>query len=336
MELLFNQTLNEKGLMAEGSKEIKSLLGALDADLNLKNLLPDIITATNDVIDLIGIEVYNKAVQAYASGVTADEDKLFVYSVRYPIAVNAYRLFAPSNDLAHTNNGRKMKQDDNEKLPFQWMIDADNASMEKRYYRALDDLIKFLDRSKVETELTTTLYTIWTNSDAFIATQKLFIRTVSEFDEVFPIQSRLLLIKLAPGISKCEQYEIRPRVGTTKFNALKTALKSNTAITDATDLELIRLIREASVAYSLAWAMPRLSVQLYPEGVLQHVTSDKATTKGAKPTLKNETEVARQSFMEDANRAFTEIEKLLEPPLAVDETAVILPAQTYGDKYFSA
>ena len=38
MQLLFNQTLNEKGLMAEGSKEIKSLLGALDADLNLKNL----------------------------------------------------------------------------------------------------------------------------------------------------------------------------------------------------------------------------------------------------------------------------------------------------------
>lgn len=330
MQLLFQTT------GTGGNTEIKTLLGALDADIKIQNLIPDLITSTNDVIDLIGIEVYNKAVEAYAAGETADEDKLFVYSVRYPIAVNAYRLFAPSNDIAHTNNGRKMKQDDSEKLPFQWMIDADNAAMEKRYYRALDDLIKFLDRSKVEDELTTTLYTIWTNSDAFIATQKLFIRTVSEFDDCFPIQSRLLLIKLAPGISKCEQYEIRPRLGVDKFNALKTALKSNTAITDATDLTLIRLIREASAAYSLAWAMPRLSVQLYPEGVLQHVTSEKATTKGAKPTLKNETEAARQAFMEDANRAFVEIEKLLEPPLAIDETAVIIPEQNFGDKYFSA
>ena len=319
-----------------GNTELKELLGFIDADLKLKNLMPDIITATNDVIDLIGIEVYNKAVAAYNEGDTTAENKSFVYSVRYPIAVNAYRLYSPSNDVAHTNNGRKMRQDENEKLPFQWMIDSDNAALEKRYYRALDDLIKFLDRSKVTTETAETLYTIWTNSEAFKATQKLFIRTVSEFDECFPIQSRLLLIKLAPGISKCEQYEIRPRVSVGKFNALKSALKSNTPITDATDLTLIRLIREASVAYSLAWAMPRLSVQLYPEGVLQHVTSEKATTKGAKPTLKSETEAASQAFMQDANRAFAEIEKLLEPPLAIDQTAVIIPAQTFGDKYFSA
>lgn len=329
MNLLFQTT----GTV--GNSELKELLGFIDADLKLKNLMPDIITATNDVIDLIGLEVYNKAVEAYNDGDTAEIDKPLVYSVRYPIAVNAYRLYSPSNDVAHTNNGRKMRQDEGEKLPFQWMLDSDNAALEKRYYRALDDLIKFLDRSKVEDELTTTLYSIWTNSDAFIATQKLFIRTVAEFDDCFPIQSRLLLIKLAPGIHKCEQHEIRSRVSVEKFNTLKSALKSNTPITDATDLELIRLIREASAAYSLAWAMPRLSVQLYPEGVLQHVTSEKATTKGAKPTLKSETEAARQAFDDDCRLALTAIEKLLEPPLAVDETAVIIPGQVFGDKYMS-
>jgi hypothetical protein len=319
-----------------GNTELKGLLGFIDADLKLQNLMPDITTATNDVIDLIGIEVYNKAVEAYNEGAIAEEDKLFVYSVRYPIAVNAYRLYSPSNDVAHTNNGRKMRQDEGEKLPFQWMLDSDNAALEKRYYRALDDLIKFLDRSEVENETEETIYTIWTASNAFKATQKLFIRTVSEFDDHFPINSRLLLIKLAPGISKCEQYEIRPRVSDEKFSALKSALISNTPITDATDLELIRLIREASVAYSLSWAIPRLSVQLYPEGVLQYVSPAISTTQGKTPSLKYETEAARQAFMQDAQRAFIEIEKLLEPSLAVDETAVIIPEQTYGDKYFSA
>ena len=330
MDLLFQTT------GTAGNSELKDLLGFIDADLKLKNLMPDIITATNDIIDLIGLEVYKKAVEAYNDGDTAEEDKPLLFSVRYPIAINAYRLYSPSNDVAHTNNGRKMRQDDGEKIPFQWMLDSDNAALEKRYYRALDDLIKFLDRSKVEDELTTTLYTIWTNSEAFKATQKLFIRTVSEFDDCFPIQSRLLLIKLAPGISKCEQYEIRPRVSVEKFNTLKSALKSNTPITDATDLELIRLIREASAAYSLAWAKPRLSPQLYPEGVFQHVSSEKSQTQGKTPSAKTETEAARQAFMEDANRAFAEIEKLLEPPLAVDETAVIIPEQNFGDKYFSA
>ena len=329
MKLLFQTT------GTAGNTELKELLGFIDADLKLKNLLPDIVTATNDVIDLVGIEVYKKALEAYNDANIADEHKDFIYAIRYPIAVNAYRLHAPSNDLAHTNNGRKMRQDDGEKQAFQWMIDSDNAALEKRYYRALDDLIKFLDRSKVETENAQTLYTIWTNSEAFKATHELMIRTVKEFDTVFPINSRLLLIKLAPGISDCEQYEIRPRVGDEKLTTLRTKLKSNTALTDATDIELIRLIRKASVAYSFAWAMPRLSVQLYPEGVLQHVTSDRATTRGAKPALKNETQEARQAWETDYKRALIEIEKLLEPAPVIDETINVIPDQMFGDKYIS-
>ncbi|MBW4362488.1 DUF6712 family protein [Flavobacterium taihuense] len=330
MKLLFTTT------GTTGNTELKELMGFIDADLKLKNLIPDLITATNDVIDLVGEEVYKKAIEAFNNGTIAEEDKDFIYAVRYPIAVNAYRLFSPTNDLAHTNNGRKMRQDENEKQAFEWLLDKDNAAMEKRYYRALDDLIKFLDRSKIEVETPTSLYTIWTTSDAFKATHDLFIRTVSDFDKVFPLQSRLLLIKLAPGISDCEQYEIRPRVGTEKLDALKLALRENTPIADAKDLELIRLIRKASVAYSFAWAMPRLSVQLYPEGVLQHVTSDKATTRGAKPTLKNETQEAAQAWRSDFDRAIMAIEKLLEPPLAIDETINVIPEQTYGEKYFSA
>jgi hypothetical protein len=330
MKVLFNTTTTA------GNTELKELLGFIDADLKLKNLIPDIITATNDVIDLVGIEVYKKAIEAYNEGTTAEEDKAFIYAIRYPIAVNAYRLYSSSNDLAHTNNGRKMRQDDGEKLPFEWMLDRDNAALEKRYYRALDDLIKFLDRSKVEDELTTTLYSIWTNSEAFKATHDLFIRTVKEFDDVFPINSRLLLIKLAPGISDCEQYEIRPRVSVEKITALKLALKENTPLTDATDIALIRLIRKASVAYSFAWAMSRLSVQLYPEGVLQHVTSDKATTRGAKPTLKNETQEAAQAWRLDFDRAIKAIETLLEPPPIIDETTNITPDIIFGDNYFSA
>lgn len=335
MKLLFNTLPNDKGIFPIGNKELKDLLGFIDADLNLKNLIPDIITATNDVIDLIGIDVYNKAISLYNDGETAEDDKAFIYSVRYPIAVNAYLLYSPSNDLAHTNNGRKMRQDENEKNAFQWMIDADNAALEKRYYRALDDCMKFLDRSKTAKETPTSLYSIWIKSDAFKATHDLFIRTLTDFDKVFPIKSRLLLIKLAPGISDCEQYEIRPRVSVEKINALKLALKSSTAITDAADLELIRLIQKASVAYSFAWAMPRLSVQLYPEGVLQHVTSEKATTRGAKPAMKNETQEARMVWEHDYKRVLNEIEKLLEPDLIINPIAPIIPEQIFGDKFFS-
>lgn len=328
MKLLFQTT-------GTGSTELKSLLGFIDVDLKIQNLIPDLITATNDVIDLVGEEVYKKAIDIYSETTISDDDKSFIYAIRYPIAVNAYRLFSVSNDISHTNNGRKMRQDENQKQAFEWMLDRDDAALERRYYRAMDDLIKFLDRSKVENELTTTLYSIWTNSESFKATHDLFIRTVSDFDKHFTIKSRLLLIKLAPAIWDCEQYEIRPLVGTEKLTALKQALKSGTEITEAKDLELIRLIQKASVSYALAWSMPRLSVQLYPEGVLQHVTSDRATTRGAKPTVKNETQEARQAFESDFDKVILEIERLVAPAPTIDETQCINPEIIYGDKFMS-
>lgn len=311
-----------------GNTELKELLGFIDADLKLKNLIPDLLTSTNEVIELIGQQVYNEAIKAYNGN--SDIEKKFVFAVRYPIAINAYRLYAPSNDISHTNNGRKMRQDDGEKLPFEWMIDRDNDALEKRYYRALDDLIKFLDQQPDGT-----LKTAWINSDAFKSSHNHFLRTVKDFDTFFPIKSKLLLLKLMPGINDCEQYEIRPRVGVDKFNALKALLKNNNDITDEKDIDLIRLIKKACVSYSLAWAMPRLSVQLFPEGVLQHHTSDRATTRGYKPTLKSETQVAKEAFLQDSKRVFAEIEQLMKPPPEINEENKIIPDQLFGDKFFS-
>jgi hypothetical protein len=63
MKLLFQTT------GTAGNTELKELMGFIDADLKFKNILPDIITSTNDVIDLVGIEVYDKAVALYNNGV---------------------------------------------------------------------------------------------------------------------------------------------------------------------------------------------------------------------------------------------------------------------------
>lgn len=327
MKLLFTTT------GTTGHTELKSLLGFINADLKLDNLIPDLITATYDVIDLVGKEVYDKAVKAYGEETISDENKAFLFAIRYPIAINAYRLFAPSNDIAHTNNGRKTNQDEHQKQPFQWMIDEDNAALEKRYYRALDDLIRFLDNSKLEVNEDNSLYSTWISSSSFQSTHDLFIRTTADFDKYFPLKSKLLLLKLAPGISDCEEYEIRPRIGQEKITALKKVLKENTPIDDEKDKELIRLIQKASVAYSFAWAMPRLSVQLYPEGVLQHAISNTATTRGAKPAMKSEIQEAAQAWKLDYERVLTEIENAIAPPKIVQEVA--LPSQDTNDHFIS-
>mgnify|MGYP003609241601 CR=1 FL=1 len=266
MELLFDTT------GTAGNTELKEQLSFIDADLKFKSLLPDVKTASKEIISLIGKEIYELAVAAYKETPISEEDKEFINAVRYPIAILAYRLYAPSGDVAHTNNGRKMRQDDGEKLPFEWLLDRDNKAMEIRYYRALDELIKFLDDTD-DTELRN----LWKASDYYKTSRELFVYSTTIFSEVFAIESRLLYIKLIPGLKDCEDYHIKALVGKNKMIALKTAINSGSEITDATDIELIGLIKKATVFHAMAWSMPRYSVNLYPEGVLQHYNQRRKT-----------------------------------------------------------
>ena len=325
MKLLFNTTTSA------GNSELKDQLSFIDADLKLKSLIPDIRTASKYVIDLIGKEIYDLAIAAYELESPSDEDKEFVNVIRYPIAIQAYILYAPSNDVAHTNNGRKMRQDDGEKLPFEWLLDRSDKAMEIRYYRALDEMIKFLDDTN-DVELNE----LWKASEYYKLSRELFVYSTKIFSEVFAIESRLLYIKLIPGLKDCEDYHLKAIIGKEKMAALKTAINSNTEITDETDIELIRLIKRASVFHAMAWAMPRYSVNLYPEGVLQHYTSEQNSTKGTKPTLKSEPSEAKLAFTLDAEKAMKAIQDLLAPPPVPECEPVIIPNQMFGDTYFSA
>lgn len=343
MKLLFNIQDKETS-----SDEIKAHLGYVDADLSFKNLMPDIITSTNDVKKLIGKEVYDLVHQHYTDGLVEgvyeydyEEYKdLILRGTRYPILVKAYSLFAPTNDLSHSNDGRTVRGGENTKAPWQWQIDEDNKAQEKRYYRALDDLIALLDDSKPEgydalpeEEQKATLYYKWTNSEAYKLEKSLFINNVDEFNKIFHIESRLLLIKLSNGMSECERKEILPRIGKEKFTALKTS-----PATEPVDIELMVLIKEACAFYSLAWAIPRMSVTIFPEGVLQYQVSDRTTTQAKKPALLNEHELARQAFADSANSRLIDIENLLKPipePTTTEPIQVLKPVCS-TDKGFSA
>ncbi len=343
MKLLFNITDKEIS-----SDEIKAHLGYVDADLSFKNLMPDIITSTNDIKKLIGKEVYNLVHTHYTDGLTdgvyeydyEDYNDLILRGTRYPILVKAYSLFAPTNDLSHSNDGRIVRGGENARAPWQWQIDEDNKAQEKRYYRALDDLIQLLDESKEEgydyltpEEQQETIYFKWINSDAYKLTKALFINTVDEFNTIFHIESRLLLLKLSSGMYECEQKEILPRIGKEKFEALKASPAS-----EPVDIQLMILIKEACAFYALAWAIPRMSVTIFPEGVLQYQTSDRTTTQAKKPALLNEHELARQAFADSANRRLIEIENLLKPapePNTTQPIEVLIPICS-SNKGFSA
>lgn len=307
MELLFSSEI--------GQKELSELLGFLDVDIKYAKLKSKLISASNDVISVIGKEMYAAAVTEYKK---ADDDagknEDLIFSVRYPIAIQAYRKFAPHNDLSHTNKGRINRVEENEKTPFEWMIHLDNIALERSYYEALDDLIKYLDEN----------IDAWKETDAFKKTHNLFIRTADQFDDIFPIgNSRLLMLKLAPGIRKAEDNEIKPRIGKELFEVMKQQLKDNS---EDINEELLLKIREACVFYSMAWAMQRMSVQLFPEGVLQGFVSDRMTINSRKPSEKNDAAATAQFFTYDADSLLLKIEDMIA---AINAPDVIVEPITF-------
>lgn len=287
MDLLFTDDI--------GNKEIKSLLGFLDVSIPFKNLKGKIKTATNDIVNLIGKETYALAVVEYKKAEDAsDKNEDFIFAVRNAIAIQGYRKYAPHNDLSHTNQGRISRLEENQKSPFQWQVAKDDAALERSYYEALDDLIKYLDDN----------ITSWKQTKEYKLTHNLFIETAADFDQYFPIgNSRLLLQKLAPGIRLCENNQIKPRLGKTLFDTLKEDPSSNEA--------LVSKIKEATAYFSLAWAMRRLSVQLFPEGVLQGFKSDRLNSKASKPSENNEAYSVAAYFEIDSKNAFLEIEQMV-------------------------
>lgn len=311
--------------------EFKEFLGFVDADFTLNNLKFDILSASRELVSFIGKELYEKAEELFDADEIDEDDPEFEFLqlVKYCTAVNGYRLYAPDNDLSHTNDGRKMRNEEHEKNAFEWMIDASDISLEKRYYRVLEHLINYLDDLKdAEDSTLEEIHAIWIETEAYKKLKKHFIQKVSDFDAFFPINSKLLLIKLEPGISLAEKNLVLPRLGLSKYNQL---LQSPTE----QDEIIIETIKQICAYYALGWAIPRMSVNILPTGILQRYSSDRASSKASMVPALNESQWTSESFLNDAHKAAVDLENLLKPaPDPTDKN--INPSITFNDQSFSA
>lgn len=289
MNVLFNREND-----AKASTELKDVLTFIDIDLKYKHIKSDVLTATRELISIVGKDIYDIAYNDYKANTNEKED--LVLLMRIPIAVNAYRMYAPNNDIAHTTNGRKMRQDDNQKQAFEWMIDRDNEMLERKYYRAIDDLLHYLEESEED----------WKESEAYKKLQQSIFKTTDDFNEHFNIDSRFMLLKLQPGIKQCLQHEIKVRVGS---EVLENIINETV---DPDQVELQFAIKQACAYYALAWSMPRLSVQLFPQGILQSYVGDRATTQSKQVAPGMALAFAKENFENDFKKAIASIETIIK------------------------
>lgn len=305
-----------KNTTTEFENEFKNALGYTDIDIPYRKIKPDLNQAATYLIKTIGKTTYDALMANYnLNEATQDTDLNEVF--QSAIASYAYMEFAPANDLAHTPNGRRMRSSENEKTPFSWMLDDSNDLLQKKAFKAIDALIVYMDLN----------FDIWKTSDEFKLTHKLYVRTVEDLSKAYVIDSRLLLIKLVPGLTQAEKREIIPRIGSSLNTTLKNKIiyKASGSTGDSTqaisenEALLIDYIKDACSYYALSWAILRLQATMFPEGILQSIRSDRQNTKGRVAPQVPVIDQMSKLFKEDSDRALLSIEELIKKMFPPEE-----------------
>ena len=242
---------------------------------------------------------------------------------RYAIALDAYANFAPNGDIAHTSNGRKMRTDGNEKQPFEWMLDRDNEQMERKFYKALDELIEYIE-----------LDPLWRGSSSFVKMHSSWANSTSVFKTFYPDGNRMLMLRLAPGLLKTQNNEVASRIPLIA-RLISTTLNNGLPVLPEHE-PLLALCQEAIIYGGLVWGLKRLRVALYPEGILQKFRGDRSQGNARAIPIDLAIQATAQAFQGDLDTALLKIDaeyKRLTVPFSIPQP--LFKERNTNDKFLS-
>lgn len=292
-------------ILFESIADVKVHIGWLYASADFAALRTDLELATEEVAGLIGEKVYQRAVDAYRLGMGAVElDKELIRMFQLPIALFAYRSYAENADVSHESDGRKVKIDkEAESLPWEWMLERDDAALLKKANKTVDRLIGFLDRN-------ISLIPEWRESEQRRDMLSLFVRSAKQFDEIVPIGgSRVFYLRVLPFIRQ-EDREMTVYLGRERYEELKKAMLAGEETEE--QQKLIGYCREVVVQRVMAKAVRRFALQVLPDSVVTRFKSERQTLKASLTATPEMIKTAGNMYDADASRAITRLQQYLK------------------------
>ena len=312
------QLFNKNG---QGSVELNRLTGTFAANASYNIILQEILFATEEVAGLVGSAVIASASSKYMAEEMTDEEAEFVDAVRLPIAVLAVSRWVQRTGVSHDNTGRKIKADDNEKVPFEWMIDRDDRAMTEQYYRSLDALYAYLETNSV---------TEWIESGKKRAYEGSLITSLQQLESIYPIDgSYFLFYRLQGLILEVQEMRLEGMLGS-KWGDI-----SGETVADE-DLNLLKLARRYAVLKALSVAVQRWSLEAFPLKIARRFSpSYQGNRESSAATMKE-----IDWFVGNINGQLEEIADLIESELNDGESAwsgrALLPKNDRRNKFFTA
>lgn len=236
-------------MLIERTEQLRMLTGNYYANNDFSKIEGDIELATGELAQLVGEGVIALAEKA-------DDSEPLRKLVQRPIAILATLRMYQKNDLSHEDDGRKFKvsTDGGDKLPWEWQLDRDDAMQMEAYFRAVDQLITYLNRELPEE---------WTATGLYRTTRQLIVRSGAQFDMYFPIQrSERTYLLLVPFIREAQMMTVADAYGT----GWQDLLEEDAGGTESTAHYAAAM---ATCLLAMGTALCRLPLKLLPCGVVR-------------------------------------------------------------------
>lgn len=301
--MLFNKNDN-------GSQELYELTGTFYASTKYSSIASDVEHATLELAKIVGQEIIRAAEEEY---IKESPDMEFLNKVRMPVAVLAVADFSRQNIVSHEDSGSKVKVDDNEKVPFEWMIDRDNMEQKERYYRSVDALCAYLVDSGRD----------WSGK---APSGDCIISGLEDFEAVYPINgSYYTFYMFRQLLIDVQRRELMKVVGEDDISA---AISSP-------GTPLACAMREFVVLKALVKGVKRWSVAVFPIEVARGFSpSYQGNRETSKATIR-EIEWFIGKIEEQAAEAMQEILSLADNAKNTYDGFPLIPRNNPREKYFT-
>jgi len=299
-----------------GPQELEQLTGIYLASNNFNVIASELADATNAVAALVGDAVITAAENGYNYG---NEYPLTI-AVRKAIAVLAVSRYTRNNLIAHGDHGAKVVADQNEKVPFEWMVDRDQQAQQERWYRSMDALYKVLEDTEEKS---------WMDSDIRKRYKASIVRSLSEFEQVYPVDGSYYVYYMLQSLVIEAQPKIRRMVGAEVWDAM---LGDNPQ-----DLHkaLLPLCQRYAVLSALITAVRRWNLEVFPIAIARRFAPTYQGNRSSRVALKEEMD----AFVEGIEGQLEDIREEIAEELQDGNPAAgfdLMPKGDRRNKYFSA
>lgn len=281
------------------------------ANTKYESIAPEVEHAIAAVVNLVGEDVVSAAEAEYAKEVP--DDARLLKLVQTPVACLAVAQFSKGNLVSHEDTGSKVKRDDNETVPWEWMIDRDEREQTERFYRAMDSLYAYLTEN-------------WPDWSKGAKYSGCVVSSLDRMEEVFPVErSYYCFYLLLPLILSVQRRKLAGMVGEDR---IKEAIREP-------DTTFAALLREYAVLGALKIAVQRWSVDVFPLAIARRFSPSYQGNRESRVATTEEIDWYLKKLTDQMEEVEKEISTQLRCGLNPYDGFPLIPENDPRKKYFT-